>query len=99
MSNTVAPFPVTARGRAMLRAVAEGRAEMSDSCEPDMFVDGLACCDQALAHALNHAGLVQPAPAARRPGRCPAALTRLGADIMLRHHAAPMPRVPEQEAG
>jgi hypothetical protein len=66
------------RALAMLRAVADGRAEMTCSCEPDLFVDGLACCDQMTAHALAHAGLIQPA----RPGvvgqRVPVRLTPHG---------------------
>ena len=35
----------TARGIAMLRAVAAGRAKVTRSAEPDLFVDGLPCCD------------------------------------------------------
>jgi hypothetical protein len=99
MPNTVTSFPLSARARAILRAVAEGRTEMSDSCEPDMFVDGLACCDQTLAHSLIHAGLVHPAHASQRPGRRPVALTRRGFEALLAHHAVPMPRMPEREAG
>lgn len=99
MSNAVASFPLSARARAMLRAVAEGRIEISDSCEPDMFVDGLACCDQPLAHSLIHAGLVRPAHASRTPGRRPVALTRRGFEALLQHPAVPMPPVPEREAG
>lgn len=39
--SEVASFPFSLRGRALLRAVAEGRAEMTESSEPDLFVDGL----------------------------------------------------------
>ncbi|HEY3472698.1 MAG TPA: hypothetical protein VGL47_46705 [Amycolatopsis sp.] len=49
------------RALAMLRAVGAGRAELTCSCEPDLRVDGLPCCDQATAHALARAGLIQPA--------------------------------------
>jgi hypothetical protein len=67
------------RERATLRAVANGHAEISCSCEPDLFVDGLACCDQHTAHRLAHLGLI----VATRPGsygeRVPAALTQTGA--------------------
>ncbi|WP_236792085.1 hypothetical protein [Amycolatopsis sp. GM8] len=45
----------------MLRAVAEGRAMMSSSCEPDLFIDGVSCCDQMTAHALAHGGYVHAA--------------------------------------
>ncbi|MGW5720338.1 hypothetical protein ACWEVP_29505 [Amycolatopsis sp. NPDC003865] len=47
------------RAIAMLRAVAEGRAELRCSCEPDLRVDGLSCCDQNTAHDLARAGLVR----------------------------------------
>ncbi|WP_166459398.1 hypothetical protein [Amycolatopsis pithecellobii] len=43
----------------MLRAVAEGRAVMSSSCEPDLFIDGVPCCDQMAAHELAHRGYVR----------------------------------------
>jgi hypothetical protein len=45
----------------MLRAVAEGRAVMSSSCEPDLFIDGVPCCDQMTAHALAHGGYIRAA--------------------------------------
>ena len=50
--------PLPHRAIAMLRAVAAGRAELTDSSEPDLRVDGLPCCDQAMAHDLAHAGLL-----------------------------------------
>ncbi len=53
--------PITGRGLAMLRAVADGRAELACSCEPDLFIDGLGCCDQYTAHRLARAGLIRPA--------------------------------------
>ncbi|NKQ55000.1 hypothetical protein HFP15_19135 [Amycolatopsis sp. K13G38] len=63
---------------AILRAVASGRAEITCSCEPDVFIDGLACCDQMTARSLAHAGLICPA----RPGavghRVPVRLTAAG---------------------
>lgn len=62
----------------MLRVVAAGRARISCSCEPDMFVDGLPCCDQATARALVHAGLVRPARPGRVGDRVPATLTNAG---------------------
>lgn len=68
-------FELNFRMRSILRAVASGRAQISLSCEPDVFVDGLACSDQQSAHHLFHAGLIRPT----RPGsigeRVPAALT------------------------
>lgn len=66
------------RALAMLRAAASGRAEMTCSCEPDLFIDGLACCDQVTARFLAHADLICPA----RPGaigqRVPVRLTAAG---------------------
>jgi hypothetical protein len=49
------------RALAMLRAVGAGRAELTCSCEPDLRVDGLPCCDQSTAHDLARAGLIRPA--------------------------------------
>lgn len=54
---------LTGRGRAILRAVAAGRAELSCSCEPDLRVDGLLCCDQPAARALVHSGYINLAAA------------------------------------
>ncbi|WP_157361968.1 hypothetical protein [Haloechinothrix halophila] len=70
--------PQSPRTRAMLAAVADGRAEVSDSCEPDMFIDGLACCDQALAHTLTHAELIRPIGPATPSGRHAVTLTARG---------------------
>ncbi|MFI6027040.1 hypothetical protein [Amycolatopsis magusensis] len=66
------------RARAMLRAVAQRRAMMSASCEPDLFVDGFACCDQVTAHALAHGGYLRPAEAALPGARVRAELTPAG---------------------
>ncbi|MEU5259435.1 hypothetical protein [Amycolatopsis sp. NPDC021455] len=49
----------------MLKAVADGRAELSLGCEPDLYVDGIPCCDQVTARTLGRLGLI----AASRPGR------------------------------
>ncbi|WP_246258436.1 hypothetical protein [Amycolatopsis anabasis] len=62
----------------MLRAIGAGRAQVTCSSEPDLYVDGVPCCDQFTAHALAHQGLVRP----RYPGvvgqRVPAVLTPEG---------------------
>lgn len=50
---------------AILRAVASGRAEITCSCEPDLYVDGMPCCNQWVVHALVRSGHVRAA----RPGR------------------------------
>ncbi|WP_436502075.1 hypothetical protein [Actinokineospora sp. HUAS TT18] len=62
----------------MLRAVAAGRAELVLSCEPDMLIDGLSCCDQFTAHDLTRAGLVRPAHPGLVGHRVPAVLTNAG---------------------
>ena len=70
------------RERATLRAVAAGHAEISCSCEPDLFIDGLSCCDQSTVHRLARLGLIAPA----HPGKCgtrvPAVLTEAGAQAL-----------------
>lgn len=84
----LAGLGLTHRALAMLRAVAAGRTEITCSCEPDMFVDGLPCCHQAVAHALVHAGLVRQS----RPGsvgrRVRAVLTPEGHAILQAHREA-----------
>jgi len=66
------------RALAMLRAVDDGRAELTCSREPDLFVDGVACCDQFTAHLLAHDGLIQPARTGLPGQRVPAILTSAG---------------------
>lgn len=66
------------RERATLRAVALGRAEITCSSEPDLFVDGLACCDQSTVHRLARLGLIEPTAAGRPGQRVPARITALG---------------------
>ncbi|WP_199434489.1 hypothetical protein [Qaidamihabitans albus] len=70
------------RTLAMLRAVAAGRAHVSCSSEPDLFVDGVPCCDQFAAHALAREGLVRPARPGRVGQRVPAALTDAGRALL-----------------
>ncbi|MQA63911.1 MAG: hypothetical protein GEU86_21150 [Actinophytocola sp.] len=80
MSTTKTRRPLTGRDRAILTAVAAGRAEITCSCEPDLYVDGLCCCDQSTAHSLAHAGLIAAAMSGAQPGaRVPAVLTASGA--------------------
>jgi hypothetical protein len=66
------------RALAMLRAVAEGRAELSCSREPDLFIDGVPCCDQFTAHGLAHDGFIEPAYTGTLGQRVPAAATPAG---------------------
>jgi hypothetical protein len=67
------------RERATLKAVANGHAEISCSAEPDLFIDGLACCDQHSVRRLAHLGLIVAAWIGRRGQRVPALLTDAGA--------------------
>lgn len=66
------------RERATLRAVADGDAEISCSSEPDLFVQGLPCCDQATARRLARLGLIEPTRQGRRGERVPATVTGAG---------------------
>ena len=72
------PNALSRRAIAMLKAIADGRAELRCSCEPDLRVDGLPCCDQSTAHDLARAGLVR-ATRLVAPGQwAPAELTDAG---------------------
>ncbi|MGH3451580.1 MAG: hypothetical protein ACRDQW_12820 [Haloechinothrix sp.] len=70
------------RARAILRATGSGRVQVSLSCEPDVFIDGLPFSDQPAGRALVHAGLLR----ASRPGqigeRVPARLTDQGCSVL-----------------
>lgn len=70
--------PLNARERATLRAVARGSAEMTCSSEPDLFIDGLACCDQTTVHGLVHRGYIVAARDAGAGRRVPATITDAG---------------------
>lgn len=79
---------VTHRVIAILRAVAAERVDMTCSCEPDLFVDGLACCDQYTAHLLVHCDLIRQAGAAVTGNRVRASLTGLGVATLDRANKA-----------
>ncbi|HWD06989.1 MAG TPA: hypothetical protein VG674_31565 [Amycolatopsis sp.] len=83
MGTTTSP-----RGIAMLRAVAAGRARVTCSVEPDLFVDGLPCCDQFTAHTLAHDGLVRPARLGLAGQQVPAELTPAGLALLAAPAAA-----------
>ncbi len=70
------------RERATLRAVGVGRAEITCSAEPDLFIDGLACCDQGTARRLAHLRLVIPQREGRPGERVPARLTEAARTIL-----------------
>jgi hypothetical protein len=80
-STTYAPT-LSSRDRAILRAVAAGRAEMTVSSEPDLIIDSLNCCDQHAAHCLSRAGLICTAAVGAPGARVRAALTEAGATLL-----------------
>ncbi len=57
----VVDVELSVRDRAILRAVARGRAELVWGSEPDLYLDGRFCCDQSAVHRLVRAGLIAPA--------------------------------------
>lgn len=80
--------PVNHRVYAMLNAVASGSAEVSLSSEPDLFIDGLACCDQYTAHFMAHCGLIRASRTGAAGQRVPAALTTAGQALLADRAAA-----------
>ena len=75
------------RERATLRAVALGGAEITHSSEPDLFVEGLPCCDQTTARRLARLGLVRPTRDGRPGERAPAEITDRGRKALERKTA------------
>ncbi|REH28577.1 hypothetical protein BCF44_12619 [Kutzneria buriramensis] len=67
--------PLSRRALNMLRAVAAGRGRLTLSCELDLYVDGLPCCDQITARSLTRAGLIAPGQPGRLGESVPAVLT------------------------
>jgi hypothetical protein len=76
---------LTRRAVNMLKAVRDGRAQLAPSCEPDLYVDGIPCCDQVTARMLGRLGLISPV----RPGQpgelVPAVVTEAGRRVLLAH--------------
>ncbi|WP_052395213.1 hypothetical protein [Kutzneria sp. 744] len=85
---TTQPPVANHRVLAMLRAVAAGRAQLTCSAEPDLFVDGVPCCDQFTAHVLAHEGLVRAGQPGTPGQRVPAVLTRAGHALVAGGRAA-----------
>jgi hypothetical protein len=72
--TTTEPHSLSARDRALLRAINAGRCRLDDDCEPSLVVDGVCCCDQFAVLRLIADGLI--ATDGPRPG--PARLTKTG---------------------
>ena len=80
-SAAVAPrirSSLSRRDLAVLRAVADGRCEVTDVSGGSLTVDGLCCCDQFIGRRLESAGLI--ATGDRQPG--PARLTAAGRSLL-----------------
>lgn len=71
----------TARHRAMLQAVADGRGELLCGGVPSLCVDGL-WCDFAATNDLCRGGLVEAAFASRAGARVRAVLTSSGRSVL-----------------
>ncbi|MGI5130635.1 hypothetical protein ACQEVB_27780 [Pseudonocardia sp. CA-107938] len=76
--ETDAHHPLTARDRAILAAVAAGGAELVWGSEPDLYLDGRCCSDQAAVHRLVRRGLIAPATACAVGHRVAATVTAAG---------------------
>lgn len=75
MGTTISPV-LSHRDRAVLRAVAAGRCEISGGVGAWLAVDGLACCDQLVGPRLIRAGLIEAV--ATGTASAPARLTASG---------------------
>ena len=78
MEQLVIDVELSGRDRAILRAVARGRAELVWGSEPDLYLDGLFCCDQSAVHRLVRTGLIAPAETVPVGTRVPAVVTTAG---------------------
>ncbi len=70
------------RDRAILRAVADGSAELLVGAEPDLFVEGRCCTDQLAVHRLARAGLIVATAPASPGQRVTARLTVAGQTLV-----------------
>jgi hypothetical protein len=66
------------RDRAVLRAIADGRCQISGDIGVHLVIDGVCCCDQFVGTRLSQAGLI--AADGSRPG--PARLTLSGRALL-----------------
>jgi hypothetical protein len=71
---------LSGRDRAILRAVAAGRAELQLGTEPDLFLDCRCCCEQSAAHHLVRVGLISATTLVGQ--RVAAALTPAGQEAL-----------------
>jgi hypothetical protein len=74
----VVDVELSVRDRAILREVADGRAELVWGSEPDLYIEGRFCCDQSAVHRLVRAGLIAPAVEVAVGRRIAATITTAG---------------------
>ena len=72
---------MTARHRAIMLAVSQGRAKVAASGHPDLTIDG-RWCDHAATADLLRAGLLRPARLAEVDELVPARLTEQGHSLL-----------------
>lgn len=84
MTTTEPPRTIDRRSLAFLKAVADGRGEITISSEPDLFIDHLSCGDQFTAHRLAHEGLIAPSHPGFLGEHVPALLTSAGITALAR---------------
>lgn len=72
---------ISHRERAMLRAVADGRAKMMAGCGCDLTIDG-AWCDHLAAQHLLRAGLIRPVGSSDIGQMVPVEITPTGARLL-----------------
>lgn len=58
MESTFSIQQLNNRDRAVLRAIAQGRCQVSGGCGTTLLIDGLCCADQFVGARLVHAGLI-----------------------------------------
>jgi hypothetical protein len=68
VTTTISPA-LSHRDRAVLRAVAAGRCEISGGACVALVIDGVGCCDQFVGSRLTQAGLIAAAGARQEPAR------------------------------
>lgn len=80
--TTTNVIPLNHRDRAVLRAVAAGRCQISGGAAASLTIDGLRCCDQMVGVRLTTAGLIAAAALQACSGPCAATLTASGRALL-----------------
>jgi hypothetical protein len=77
-ATTTVRVQLTNRDRAVLKAVAEGRCQVSHGHGTPLVIDGFCCSDQFVGPRLASAGLISVAGTAPAPAR----LTAIGIALL-----------------